>query len=325
MIRRLLIVFGSLRLPILLFAVPYALLWTRTSESGGWMMVLAHATLTLFGFMGVDASLLKRGREPRLTLKRNSEYFDLRVIEVGRAFLGLIALIAGFALLFIQWKLGAIALVALVLMELGTDGYSERWRRTRFAWAEWILPLALLIAPALAIAASAKSRLARLNTEYQAAVETAGSPQTEAAVNPRMIEDAHARVESLAVQIDAIRLMPHWVMAATILGAIALAAFVLLCLRRDEMIDRGDQLRTTPAAFGRGFSGFVLALMFIALLILASLGVHELWFTWHYAAIAGIGVMLTIWAAAANHDDLGVGVWYLAHLALVMTLTLTMV
>lgn len=325
MIRRLLTVFGSLRLPILLFALPYALLWMPTSESGGWVMVIAHAALVLFGFAGVDASLLKRGREPRLTLKRNSDYFDLRIIEIARAFLAIIALIAGFVLLFIQWKLGAIALIALVLMELGADGFSPRWRRTRFAWAEWILPLAMLIAPAMAIAASAKSRLARLLAEHQSALEAANSPQTEAAVNPRMIEDAHARVDHLEAQIQAIHLMPRWVMAATILGAIALGAFVLLCLRRDEMIDRGDQLRTTPTALGRAFSGVVLALMLAALLIISALGVPEHWLTWHYMPIAAIGAMLTIWASAPHRDDLAAGAWYLTHLALILTLTITMV
>ncbi|MEZ6211126.1 MAG: hypothetical protein R3B46_07775 [Phycisphaerales bacterium] len=271
MLRRILTVFASLRIPMLLFAVPYALLWTRTSESGGWIMVIAHAALVLFAFAGVDASLIKRGREPRLTLRRASELFDLRVIEVAHAVLGITALIAGFVLLFIQWKLGAVVLVALVLMELGADGFSSRWRHNRFAWSEYILPLVMLIAPAMLIAGSAKSRLARLHLQYDAALEKAESAKT--AISADLITDAHERVRHLADQIDATHLMPQPVVAATFLGALALAAFTLLALRRDEMLDRGENLRTTPTRAGRAFSSCILILMLAATCALAIYGV----------------------------------------------------
>lgn len=323
---RVLTVFGSLRVPVLLFALPYSMLWMGVSDSGGWLMVLAHAALVLFGFAGVDASMLRRGMEPRLVLKRGSDWFDLRVIEVSRAVLGIAALILGFALLFVQWKIGLVALVALVAMEVCADGINDRWRRRRFAWAEWTLPLAMVVAPAMLIGASAKSRAARLDVMLEEAQRKVR--EFETAVTPEVRDAAEARVAELAMALKQTVLMSHGVVAATVLGALAMGAYVLLCLRRDEMLDRGERLVTTPTRFGRPFAGVLLVVMLGAAIGIAAAGVSAGWWTeagWWCAAIAAWGAVMTVWAAASNRDDTAAGVWYLAHLAMVIALTLTVI
>ncbi len=319
---RVLTLFGSLRLPMLLFALPYAMLWMRASESGGWLMVMTHAALVLFGFAGVDASVLRRGGEPRLALRRNIDWFDLRTIEIARAILGIVALALGFALLFVQWKIGATALLALVLMEIWSDGSAERVRRSRFAWAEWILPLVVLIGPATLVQISAESRKDRLEIMLDNAIRDDAELRVSA-VNSEEATRAADRVAELTHRLAETQLLSHGVFWATIIGALALSVYVLLCLRRDEPLDRGEGLRTTATRLGRASTSFDVIVMLGALVLLAAYGAHHAWWGPWPAVIAAWGAVLTAWASASRRDDTAVGAWFIAHLALAVSFSLT--
>ena len=102
------------------------------------------------------------------------------------------------------------------------------------------------------------------------------------------------------------------------------------------MLDRGEDLRTTPTVAGRAFSSFILVIILIAATALCAYGVDAhhhfgsligiqggMW-SWRIAAIISAGALLTAWASASKRDDTAGGLWYLTHLAFIVTLTIAM-
>ncbi|MCA9310324.1 MAG: hypothetical protein KDA21_03910, partial [Phycisphaerales bacterium] len=125
----------SLRLPLLLFSLPYTLLWHEATGAGGWLMVVAHAALLIFYATHFDSILLREGDEPRLSLIRDRFLHAPGPIATMRLVSAVAALASSLALLAVNWRLGALGLLALALILALTRGLRKPGARRKFILA----------------------------------------------------------------------------------------------------------------------------------------------------------------------------------------------
>jgi len=97
--------------------------------------------------------------------------------------------------------------------------------------------------------------------------------------------------------------------AATGVGALVLAAYVLLCQVRDQRLDTGQGQRTLATIIGRGGATLVLFLVLAALLIVSARGAGMGMWEWWPAAIAGIASLVAIWSVASEAIDGAPSMW----------------
>jgi len=221
---------STLRLWVLFFALPYAWLWTHAAPSGevhasgGALTVAIHALLLLFYFASSDLRQVRQGIVPRLRAVRSFEMPDPDVLEAARAHLGVLLLAVCAVQLVLEPRVAMLGLLAgvMILFTVGSgDALARRWR---YRFAEVILPIALLVLPMMLLEGWA-SRASALFMEEGA--------------SPEFI--AHA----------AKGVMGNHAIVATILGALMLCAFVILCFLRDRVQDIDSGIGTLATSTGR--------------------------------------------------------------------------
>lgn len=269
---------ASLRLSMLAFCVPYAWLWSHASDSGGTLMVVAHALLVLCYFVNFTDATIDAGQDPRLTLLRDRMMYSRRATEIARHAIAGLVVIVGVLLVLSEFWVGVMTLVALALVVAMRSGLTRR----KLELAEIVTPAAMLVAPMVLVHRFARGAV----KAAEAKAETAG----EAAV-------------ALSEQA----------MAATWLGSIMLAVFVLLCLLRDEASDRGLGLRTTVTLLGRTAATVFLFVWLTLAMVLAVWGsTHGMW-DWKIGVVVGVASCAAAATATGRMEGYGVGLWWVAH------------
>lgn len=105
--------------------------------------------------------------------------------------------------------------------------------------------------------------------------------------------------------------VPPGTVAATLLGAAMLAAYIGLCLIRDEPLDRGAGLRTTATVLGRaGAVAGVFLSLFLAIGV-AAWGSSRGWWWWGAAAVGGWSALVAVYLLAIGHERRAVRLWWL--------------
>lgn len=275
----------STRLYVLLLSTPYALIWMREPASGGFLIVLAHGLLVLLYFLSLDQARLTHGREPLLGLTRDRERLIPEVVARAHAMTALLVVIVGLVLLFARVWAGVTTLAAAGAILLLVSGAPERSLRWRLRMAELVWPAAALLGPALLIRA-----FAQRDAERAAAVEG-----VEGAMAGGMSEGAFA---------------------ASALGAVMAGAWILCCLIRDEPLDRGEGIRTTPTFFGRAGSIGLFVVWLSGGLLIAALGAGNGWWNWVAPVLLGWAALLSLWALASRREG-GAGMVWMAGLGAV--------
>ena len=316
----------SLRLPMILFSLPYALLWARFDGSAAAVMVLAHTALLLFYCTRFDGHVLAEGQDPRLDLTRDPDSRLRLIVQRGEVLSGAIAVLATLVLLVVNWRLAVLAGAAFALIALTTRGVLGRNSKRRFVAAAIVWPAVLLIAPAFFIGAQGWQGTAETTgpTETVALIDVAMQGDTEAG-EPLTDEPADAPSETDAIVEVAAEAQPMTmpVVRATLLGSLMLAAFVILCLVRDESSDRSLGLRTIATTFGRFTAGTAVITCLAAATGLACWGASV--GDWHWAvpmvgawSAMGVGMLM-----ALRMDDHTVGILWLGHAVMACTLVAT--
>lgn len=314
----------SLRLPMLLFSLPYAIMWHETTDAGGWVMVVAHAALLLFYCTHFDALVLARGDEPRLSLIRDRDLHRVELIRAMRLLSGVVALVAAIALLALNWRLGALALIALGLILALTRSLRSPGARRKFVFAEVLWPLVVLVGPMWFVGAQAHEHVDHAPAAVVPMEETrlftvATSPA------PVVIPEApdQADIDKADDIVVVVRHLSRGDIHGTILGALLLGAWVVLCLLRDEVPDRALGLRTIATRHGRG-GAIALAVVFLAgAVALSSWGVGAGLWTWltpPLVALTAMGVLLLL---AQRMDDHAVAALWLGHATVAIALLAT--
>ncbi len=313
---------NSLRLPLLLFSIPYTYLWLEQAPGIGWAVAMAHAALLLFYATHFDLAVLRTGDEPRLSLTREREAHSPGIIEPARLFIGLIAGVCSIVLLFFDWRLGVIGVGALGLILLLTRGLRSANARRKFIFAELIWPLVVLIAPMWFVsstswhAAPAEPDVVATNPVHAVIMPVADEPVAEDEPVADAPEDAEPTEqpddEAERAVVPVSEPLSDSVIGATWIGATLLSAYIALCLLRDEIPDRSLGLRTIATSAGRaGALAWILLMMTAGILIAAWGGqTHWHWLLTPTLAITAMAVLLLL---AQRMDDHAVCMLWAGH------------
>jgi hypothetical protein len=230
---------------------------------------------------------------PRLRIVRSFSVPDADELEVVRAQLSALTLALIVIQLFIAPRIAVIALIALAIVFVGAQvGDPRRTRRWRYRFAEVILPVAVLVLPMALIASPGASALE--------AARQAGDAEAAASLESHVLRDG--------------------VVIATLLGALILCAYVVMCLVRDRVQDMGADIATAATALGRdGAAGAFFAVL-IASIILSNWAAGSGAWGWPVPAVLAIGAAVSAWLMALR-DDAGAVVFFFAtHIALAILL-----
>lgn len=288
-----------LRLWMLFFTLPYAMLWVYGSSegyvhaSGGWPTVAIHSLLMLVHFAGADMRQARQGLMPRLRIVRSFSIPDPDELEVARAQLSLLTLGLIVIQLFIAPRVALFALIALGIILVASGlGDPQRTRRWRHRFAEVILPVALLVLPMALIA----------------------SPGAEAMEAARQAGDAQrlAQLEGHALRDGAV--------VATILGALILCAFVLMCFIRDRVQDLGAGIATAATSLGRdGASAAFFAVLFASIILANWASGYGAW-GWPVPTVLAIGATVSAWLLAMRDEGGATVFFFTTHIAIAILL-----
>ncbi|MBL0921088.1 MAG: hypothetical protein IBJ10_03050 [Phycisphaerales bacterium] len=251
---------GSIRWGALLFSVPYTLLWARALVNDGRdasaiLLVVAHGAALLWGLAWSDKVDVSRSISPRAGALQRWTLLGADPIAPAVAILGFFAITPALALLAVDWRAGA----AVGAMLVGLALFATSRRSRKFSMAEALLPLIILVAPALVLGEGPRW----------------SAPEGES---------------------PASELFGAAVYGATFLGAVALGLIVLFAALRDRVRDLADGLATTATRAGERGASFVAALWLSAVVALASMGCGWGWWSWAVPAAAGLGAA---WCAGA--------------------------
>lgn len=286
---RILRLLATLRVSALFFSVPYTILWADAERSGGALLVVGHAVLLLLFLSVFTARTLRAGQEPRMAVVRDPGMFSVDAAERASFVLTAVAVIVGPALLIGHAWLSVTVLLSVVLIHALTRGVRPGMRGMEFAELTW--PAAVLIGPLTLVHLLERRAIARAVEGIEGAV---AGPALGAGVG-----------------------------AATLLGALAMAVFVVLCILRDEQSDRGIGARTTATILGRaGATAFLFLWMSLVLVLAAWGGVNGLW-SWTVPAILGVAAAACSWLTASRVEGYAVGLWAAAHALVAMILVAT--
>ena len=283
----------STRLYLLVYTLPYALLWLRSGPGetfvadgsgethvvglggAGVLLVIAHAALVLLHATTLDARTLWAGGRPRLALARDADEWIPPVVEFTRIAAAGALVVVTIPLLFLAtWPALLVVLFAAGILLL-TGGVAEEGRPARMLFAEILWPLAMLILPLAVFSGLADAREA---------------PLTPGAVS------------------------------ATTLGVLALCAYVLLCLIRDLPADAGEGRPTLATALGRAGATVVLFAVLAAFVVIGAHGAGAGRWPWAVGALAGVAAMVALWAVADDAEEIAPTLWTIANLALAFIL-----
>ena len=284
---------------MLFFTLPYAMLWVYGSPegyvhaSGGWLTVAVHSLLMLVHFAGADLRQARQGLMPRLRIVRAFSIPDPDELAVARAQLAMLTLALIVIQLFIAPRIAIIALLALAIIILASElGDPRRTRRWRHRFAEVILPVALLVLPMALIASPGASAL-------EAARQAGDAPRI-------------AQLDGHTIRDEAV--------IATLLGALILCTFVILCFIRDRVQDLGAGIATAATSLGRdGASGVFFAVL-IASIILANWAAGNGAWAWPVPAVLAIGSAVTAWLVAQRDESGATAFFFTTHIAIAILL-----
>jgi 1,4-dihydroxy-2-naphthoate octaprenyltransferase len=288
MMRRAAVWLESCRLWLLPLSLPQAMMWSEVTGSGGVWMVIVHSALVLLYFLSLDQVFLVENLDPPFGLRRDRYRHDARTAEVARSALMILIGIVSFIALFVEIWLGVVAAVVAILIVLRVRSANGPDARRRFMLAELVVPAGIILLPALFIG----------SWEW--------GTQLESTRGQRLATTAAEGGDG--------------VMGADIVGsAIALAlmigAFVLLCMLRDEAVDRASQLRTTVIWLGREASTLYALILIGVALALIVFGVGADWWGstgWLVGAISAVAALAVVWSLADRSEGRAAGVWILA-------------
>ncbi|MBL0926751.1 MAG: hypothetical protein IBJ11_03745 [Phycisphaerales bacterium] len=308
------------RLWLLLLTAPYTALWVRWGEaaSGSWLMAAAHALLIVLAAAAFDLSTISRGEDPRLALRRDRRLWRREGLVATRTVLALPLMLCLAALSIFHPTHGLVAVVAAGVLlgasalagsrqprpdeELGglrlAVSRAGAWlRRVRFAGAELLLPMALLLVPAVVIRLWSAGRPAGV-------AEAVGKVVSE-------MEQATSLAQAAGV------------LPATLLGSIVLGVFVLLCLVRDETADRAAGLKTVAVALGRAAATAYVFVFLLGAVLLSAWGVGVTHWHWAVAATVAAASSAVVYLLAARMDGYAVGAWLAGGAAVALMLLAT--
>lgn len=284
---------GTLRLWMLFFTLPYAWLWTHAAPAGevhgtgGLLTVVVHSLLMLFYFACADVRQLRAGRMRRLTVWRNFEPPNTDALETARARLGVLIVFVCLVQLLVAPVVALVSLAVLALIAIMTLTGGERVHRLRYLSAEIIWPVALLLLPMALLADRGRRALASI----------------EPGADPQLIESLSGTI----IYDEAI--------SATILGALLLCAFVLLCLIRDRAFDASERMVTMAVLLGRELAITAAFLALCVSLVIANVAVSYGSWGWHTPAVLAIGAMITAWLLAQRDEAGATSFLFMTHVA----------
>lgn len=271
----------ALRVSMLWLTVPLTVMWAGVSGSGGVLMVIAHALLVLLYFTTFDSRVMSMGLEPRLALTRGRSVQSVGVSRVVSAGVGVgVALVS--LLLFFQsaWiaTLSAASGVLIVSLVGNSRRSSLAWR---MRWAEFLWAAVAVLGPLVLIRAYALSLAeGELETELEA---------------------------------GQIVVMSAGVLWMSILGAVGVGVYVLLCVIRDAAIDSGDGIATSATGLGPTWarvSATVWLVFGIAVAAFISSNQVLGGRSWGVAALFGATALVTQGMVWAREADRAVIVWW---------------
>lgn len=291
----------ALRWHALLFSLPYTALWARALGedprpgvgAAGALLIPAHAAAVLLAFALADR------RDPQGRVCARLSPFARRWPDAHRptstslVLLAMLAALFSIAAMFLDWRIGLAGLVTLLWAWL--FGTSKPARRT--PRVELSIPAFSILLPMLLVGASAWSSLARSDRPTP--------------------EDA----EPIAVAAGLP--LPHSVLAATAVGAVALGLITLLTLMRDAPADQADGVDSTPLRAGPGLAAFLVAVWVVGLVVLASMGAGWGWWTWAAPAIVGVAAIIGSGHVARAQAGAAAAAWWWAHAVLAFALLIT--
>ncbi|HVZ94151.1 MAG TPA: hypothetical protein VG797_06545 [Phycisphaerales bacterium] len=264
---------GSLRWHLVLLTLPYALLWKDLPGSGGATFIIVYAMLVLYYGTNLDLSTVAARRDPPIALFRGRETLDPDFLAAARTFLIGLIIIGLIGLTIIQWRLGLVA-TAMFFFIMFFGGVFARSGKPRSFWPELLWPITFLIFPAFVLGAQGDP----------------ATSMTDEAIAPRQWS------------------MPRPMQAATVLGAMLLCAYILICQLRDRIADASIGLKT-PATLSRASGAAILGLILFAVIGLACWGAAGPLWTWLVPALIAWGAVLTILALAREADGWAAGTW----------------
>ena len=284
---------STLRLWMLFYSLPYALLWVSSSGSGevigsgGLLTVAIHSLLMLLLFAGADLRQIGQGMAPRLRVTRSFDLPDEDNLGAARAHLACTTLALIVIQLIVEPRMAVFAFLALLAVLIGTSigGESSRVWRQRFAEGIW--PVGLLMIPMMLIASP-------------------GGAQLEVA---RELGDEDAILRAMG------GVMSNGAVASTCLGALMLSSFVVMCFVRDRVQDVSDGARTIATALGRDGAVGALFVLLMASIVLANWAAgHGLW-SWHVPAVLAIGSMICVRPLSMRDDAGATSFLFMTHVA----------
>jgi hypothetical protein len=98
----------------------------------------------------------------------------------------------------------------------------------------------------------------------------------------------------------------------TLAGGLMLAGYVLLCLIRDEQLDRGERRVTTATTLGGEGALLVWVLYVAAAMAMLIGGASAGWWGWGAPAVLPLAGMLVVWMVTLGAVGLATGLWFAA-------------
>lgn len=292
----------AIRPGALFFSVPYTLLWARSLPDmralTGWLIVALHAAGLLLTLALLSVSSARRAGPPALGVDRDplgADADSLRLIA------GVLALACAGLLIALTPAAFRVSLAGAVLLALAL------WQPLRAPRRRWLgfeagAPFVALVAPALLLGQ-------RGWTAASARAPVGATPPTTGLEGVPL---AHAGAP-----------MPASALGATLLGAVAMGLFILLCFSRDSAADRRAGVETTATRLGPGLTRAMLSLWLVGAVTLACIGSAGGWWGWGVPLLSALGAMAV--SAALARDDLEAGArrWWWAHAAIALALCVT--
>ena len=266
---------------MLWLTVPMAVMWSGVSGSGGVLMVIAHSLLVVLYFTTFDGWVMGCGLEARLTLSRGRSAQSVGISRVLSASAGVGVALVSVLLLFESGWIAAVCagsgvLIVALVTRAGRASLGWRMRWSEFLWAAVVVVGPMMLIRAIALGLDERA----------------------------LAGDGAAVV---------VRVMSPGVVWMSVLGAVSLGVFVLLCAVRDAAIDLGDGIKTSATGLGGYWSRVAVGVwlvfgLSVAVFIAANqvLGRNS----WGIAALYGATALLTQGMVWAQSRERAVVVWW---------------